>query len=166
MRFYFRFQAFSSSRTLKPKKSDKESPCGRQHSSELLGRLAMLEEQVRMMGNQLNKVNWVEELKLCDIINWYFVTNYTLTFIVILQERQQREELEQKVEKLQVENEQLLSERKVAGEQLQKFYKKFFESINAIPTHLMHKGLSTSSLSRSTTSMRRSGVSINSLTSQ
>ena len=57
MRFYFRFQAFSSSRTLKPKKSDKESPSGRQHSSELLSRLAMLEEQVMMMGNQLNKVN-------------------------------------------------------------------------------------------------------------
>ena len=82
------------------------------------------------------------------------------------EERQQREELEQKVEKLQVENEQMLSERRAAREQLQKFSKKFFQSINAIPPHLMHKGLSTSSLNKSTTSMRRSGVSINSLTSQ
>ena len=105
-------------------------------ASELLSRLAMLEEQVRMMGNQLRE------------------------------ERQQREELEQKVEKLQVENEHLQSERKVAGEQLQSFSKKFFESINAIPPHLMHNGLSTSSLNRSTASMRRSGISINSLTSQ
>ena len=87
-------------------------------------------------------------------------------FIVNLQEKQQRKELEKKVEKLQVENEQLLSERKVAGEQLQKFSKKFFQSMNAIPPHLMHKGLSTSSLNKSTASLRRSGVSINSLTSQ
>ena len=105
-------------------------------ASELLSRLAMLEEQVRMMGDQLRE------------------------------ERQHREELEQKVEKLQVENEQLQSERKVAEDQLQNFSKKFFESINAIPAHLMHNGLSASSLNNSTTSMRRSGTSISSLTSQ
>ena len=87
-------------------------------------------------------------------------------FIVILQERQQREELEQKVENLQAENEQLQSERRVAGEQLQKFYKKFFDSMNAIPPHLMRSELSTSSLNGSTASMRHSGVSISSLTSQ
>ena len=38
--------------------TDKESPsAAHDHSSELLSRLAMLEEQVRMMGDQLNKVN-------------------------------------------------------------------------------------------------------------
>jgi len=74
--------------------------------------------------------------------------------------------LEQKVENLQSENEQLKSERKVAGDQLQKFCKKFFESINSVPSYLMHNGISTSTLNRSSLSMRRSGTSINSMTSQ
>ena len=40
--------------------ADKESPSQsieQQHSAELLSRLAMLEEQVRTMGDELNKVN-------------------------------------------------------------------------------------------------------------
>ena len=60
MRFYFHFQAFSFSRTLRPKKTvsvDKEGPSEHQQSMELLSRLTVLEEQVRMMGDRLNKVN-------------------------------------------------------------------------------------------------------------
>ena len=59
--FCFFFQAFSLNRTLrlKRKPSGKESQsAAHDHSTrELLSRLAMLEEQVRMMGDQLNKVN-------------------------------------------------------------------------------------------------------------
>ena len=62
------FQAFSLNRTLRPKRKPsvgKESPsAAHDHSSELLSRLAMLEEQVRMMGDQLNKVNGVKVAKL------------------------------------------------------------------------------------------------------
>ena len=53
MLFRFYFQPFS----LRAKKNfsvTKESPS---EASELLNRLAMLEEQVMMMGDQLNKVN-------------------------------------------------------------------------------------------------------------
>jgi len=72
--------------------------------------------------------------------------------------------LEQKVEDLQSENEQLKSERKVAADQLQNFYKKFFDTINSIPPQLMQNG--TSSLSNSTVSKRHSGSSISSMASQ
>ena len=57
--FLFSFQAFSFSRTLRPKRTgtvEKESP-EQQHSAELLSRLSMLEEQVRLMSDELNKVN-------------------------------------------------------------------------------------------------------------
>jgi len=85
---------------------------------------------------------------------------------LLIQEKVHREQLEQKVDNLQSENEQLKSERKVAGDQLQKFYKKFFDSVNSIPSQLMYNGISTSTLNRSTLSMRRSGISLNSMTSQ
>ena len=52
------FQVFSLNRKLRPKRKpsvSKENPS--EHTGELLSRLAMLEEQVRMMGDQLNKVN-------------------------------------------------------------------------------------------------------------
>lgn len=60
MCFCFRFQAFSFSRTLRPKKVDKENAsqlAAEQQTTELLSRLAMLEEQVSVMGDKLNKVN-------------------------------------------------------------------------------------------------------------
>ena len=58
MHFASYFQTFSLSRTLRAKRKpsvSKENPS--EHTGELLNRLAMLEEQVRMMGDQLNKVN-------------------------------------------------------------------------------------------------------------
>ncbi|XP_065899467.1 uncharacterized protein [Dysidea avara] len=128
-------KAFSFNRSSKLKK-DKETPPHGPDAAEMLARLSLLEDQVRMMGEELHK------------------------------ERLHREELEQKVDNLQSENEQLTSERKVAGDQLQKFYKKFFDSVNSIPSQLMHNGLSTSTLNRSSLSIRRSGISLNSMTSQ
>ena len=93
-----------------------------------------------------------------------------ITFLFTQKEREHREELEQKVYSLQSENEKLKSEQKVAGDQLQKFYKKFFDSVNSIPSHLLHKGLSTTSLNKSTFSMRTSissiRTSVSSITSQ
>jgi len=75
-----------------------------------------------------------------------------------------RKELEQKVKTLQLENEQLKSERKAAGDQLQKFCKKFFDSVNSIPPQfLMYNKTSISSLHTSNLSMR---TSIGSVTSQ
>jgi len=75
--------------------------------------------------------------------------------------------LKEKAGILQSENEQLKSEQKLAGEQLQNFCRKFFDSVNSIPPHVMHSGLSSSStLNSITLSKRSSGSSISSMTSQ
>ncbi|XP_065899463.1 uncharacterized protein [Dysidea avara] len=133
-------KAFSFNRSKKVTSVAKETPPHGTDAADLMARLSLLEKQVRLMGEELHK------------------------------ERKYREELEQKVEDLHSENEQLKSERKVAGEQLQKFCKKFFDSVNSIPAHLIHNGLSTSSLNRSSLSMRTSvssmRTSVSSMTSQ